>query len=202
MKQKNRKKRRRANGRKGPPKGMESVLTPEDVILARRRSLANREEVISFFTRLVFLVVLLWILFGWVFGITAMQNDDMIPRVSAGDLLLYYRLENSWIAGDVVVFEKEGEQYVGRIVAVDGDTVEVTEDAQLVINGSYVAESDIYYSTPRYESEVTYPVELEKNQVFILCDYREGARDSRYFGPVEESEIKGKVITIIRRSEL
>lgn len=87
MKQKNRKKRRRANGRKGPPKGMESVLTPEDVILARRRSLANREEVISFFTRLVFLVVLLWILFGWVFGLTAMQNDDMIPRVSAGDLL-------------------------------------------------------------------------------------------------------------------
>ena len=202
MKQKNRKKRRRANGRKGPPKGMESVLTPEDVILARRRSLANREEVISFFTRLVFLVVLLWILFGWVFGLTAMQNDDMIPRVSAGDLLLYYRLENSWIAGDVVVFEKEGEQYVGRIVAVDGDTVEVPEDAQLVINGSYVAESDIYYSTPRYESDVTYPVELENIQVFILCDYREGARDSRYFGPVEESEIKGKVITIIRRSEL
>ena len=202
MKQKNRKKRRRANGRKGPPKGMESVLMPEDVILARRRSLANREEVISFFTRLVFLVVLLWILFGWVFGLTAMQNDDMLPRISAGDLLLYYRLDNSWIAGDVVVIEIEGEQYVGRIVAVDGDTVEVTEDAQLVINGSYVAESDIYYSTSRYESEVTYPVELEENQVFILCDYREGARDSRYFGPVEESEIKGKVITIIRRSEL
>ena len=61
------------------------------------------------------------------------MNDDMLPRISAGDLLLYYRLENSWIAGDVVVFEKEGEQYVGRIVAVSGDTVEVTEDAQLVI---------------------------------------------------------------------
>ena len=66
-----------------------------------------------------------------------------------------------------------------------------------------MAESDIYYSTPRYESGVTYPVELGENQVFILCDYREGARDSRYLsGPVEESEIKGKVITIIRRSEL
>lgn len=202
MKQKNKKKSRKPSRQKGPPKGKQAVLTPEDVILARRRSLANREEVTSFFARLLFLVILLWILFGRVFGLTAMQNDDMLPRISAGDLLLYYRLENNWIAGDVVVFEKEGEQYAGRIVAVGGDSVEVTEDAQLVINGSYVAESNIYYSTPRYESKVTYPVELEENQVFILCDYREGARDSRYFGPVEESEIMGKVITIIRRSEL
>lgn len=201
MKQKNKKKSRKPERQKEPQKGKQAV-TPEDVILARRRSLVNREEVTSFFARLLFLAILLWILFGWVFGLTAMQNDDMLPRISAGDLLLYYRLENNWIAGDVVVFEKEGEQYAGRIVAVGGDTVEVTEDAQLVINGSYVAESDIYYSTPRYESEVTYPVELEENQVFVLCDYREGARDSRYFGPVEESEIKGKVITIIRRSEL
>ena len=202
MRQKNKKKSHQKGGRKSPPKDVPAALTPEDVILARRRSLANREEVTSFFTRLAFLAVLLWILFGWVFGLTAMQNDDMLPRISAGDLLLYYRLEDSWIAGDVAVFEKEGEQYVGRIVAVGGDTVEVTEDAQLVINGSYVAESNIYYSTPRYESEVTYPVELDDNQVFVLCDYREGARDSRYFGPVEESDIKGKVITIIRRSEL
>lgn len=202
MKQKNKKKKRRQSGRKGPPKGAQTVLTPEDVILARRRSLANQEEVVSFFTRLVFLMVLLWILFDWVFGLTAMQNDDMLPRISAGDLLLYYRMENTWRADDVIVFEKEERQYVGRIVAVGGDTVEVTEDAQLVINGSYVAESNIYYSTPRYESGVTYPVKLEENQVFVLCDYREGARDSRYFGPVEESEIKGKVITIIRRSEL
>ena len=157
---------------------------------------------LSFFTRLAFLLVLLWILFGYVFGITAMKNDDMMPRISAGDLMLYYRLENNWRAQDVIVLKREGQQYVGRIVAVGGDTVEVTEDAQLIINDSYVAESGIYYSTPRYESEVTYPLELKEGEVFVLCDYREGARDSRCFGPVKESEIKGKVITIIRRSEL
>lgn len=60
MKQKNRKKGHRQGGRKGPP----AIQTPEEVILTRRRSLANQEEVISFFMRLAFLVVLLWILFG------------------------------------------------------------------------------------------------------------------------------------------
>lgn len=198
MKQKNRKKGHRQGGRKGPP----AIQTPEEVILTRRRSLANQEEVISFFMRLAFLVVLLWILFGMVFGLAVMRDDDMSPRISAGDLMLFYRLEDTLRAEDVIIFEKEGRQYTGRIVAVGGDTVEVTEDARLMINGSYVAGSNIYYSTPRYESEVAYPVTLGEGQVFVLCDYREGARDSRYFGPVEKTEIQGKVITVIRRSEL
>lgn len=177
-------------------------LTPEQVILSRRRRLADQEEVSSFFTRLTAMAVLMAILFGLVFGVTPMRNDDMLPRISAGDLMLYYRLENNWHIKDVVVFEMDGESYTGRIVAQGGDTVEVTEDAQLILNGSTVMESDIYYSTPRYESDVTYPLTLEEGQFFILCDYREGARDSRYFGAVDQEAIKGKVITVIRRSSL
>lgn len=49
---------------------------------------------------------------------------------------------------------------------------------------------------------IVYPVTLAEDEVFVLCDYREGAKDSRYFGPVSKSEIKGKVITIVRRSNL
>lgn len=51
---------------------------------------------------------------------------------------------------------------VGRVVAHGGDTVEITEDAQLSVNGSTVIENDIYYSTPRYESGIAYPVTLAK----------------------------------------
>lgn len=199
---KHKKKSRRRSKRKSPPKAVQSVLTPEEVILARRRSLAGQEEVISFLTRLAFLAVLLLLLFGFVFGIMPMKNDDMMPRISAGDLMLYYRLTGNWHAQDVVVFKKDGTLYTGRIIGKGGDTVEITEDAQVVINGSYVAESDIYYSTPRYDSDVSYPVNLAQDELFVLCDYRQGAKDSRYFGPVKLSEVKGKVITVIRRSGL
>ena len=104
--------------------------------------------------------------------------------------------------GDVVVLQKDGKRYVSRIVAHGGDTVEITEDAQLSVNGSTVIENNIYYSTPQYEGGIAYPVTLAENEVFVLCDYREGAKDSRYFGPVSKPEIKGKVITIVRRSNL
>ncbi|HJA65565.1 signal peptidase I [Lachnoclostridium sp. An169] len=166
------------------------------------KNLAYQEEIISFFTRLITLAVLLWIIFGMVFGLTPMENDDMSPRISAGDLMLYYRLDREFISDDIIVFEKDGQQYTGRIVARGGDSVEVTDDAELVVNGGIVMDSDIFYFTPKYDENVTYPVQLAENEYFVLCDYREGARDSRYFGPVSADEIKGKVITVIRRSNL
>ena len=163
---------------------------------------AAMAEVRLFLTRLTAMVLLMWVLFGLIFGICPMKNEDMMPRISSGDLLLYYRLQQSFVSGDVIVFQKDGKRYVGRVAAHGGDTVEITEDAQLSVNGSTVIENDIYYSTPRYESGIVYPVTLAENEVFVLCDYREGAKDSRYFGPVSKSEIKGKVITIVRRSNL
>ena len=126
----------------------------------------------------------------------------MSPRLSAGDLLLYYRLETKFRSDDVVVFEKNGKQYVGRIVAKGGDSVEVTDDSQLKINNSTMVETGIFYPTIKYGDEIAYPVNLNSDEYFILCDYRNGAKDSRYFGAVKQTEIKGKVLTVIRRSDL
>ena len=182
----------------GPP----GPLSPEQVIALRMRRLADREEVASFLTKSLWMAAFLYVLFGVLFGITVMKNNDMSPKLSSGDLLFYYRLEDSFRSDDVVVFEKDGRQNVGRVVAKGGDSVEVTEDSQLVINNSYVSESDIFYPTQRYADEVAYPLQLSENQYFILCDYREGAKDSRYFGAVDGDEIRGKVLMIIRRSDL
>ena len=44
-------------------------------------------EIHLFLIRLAFLLVFLWVLFGMLFGITTMKNNDMSPRISAGDLL-------------------------------------------------------------------------------------------------------------------
>ena len=188
-------------GRKGKAKD-DTPPTPLEVIKAKRRRCADAEDIVGFITKFIAIVVMLGLLFGFAFGITPAENDDMAPRISAGDLLLYYRLADDMVTGDVLVFEKDGQQYVGRIVASPGDTVEVTDQATLVVNDSTVLESNIFYTTPKYENGPAYPLTLAQDEYFLLCDFREGARDSRYFGPVKTSEIKGKVITVIRRSGL
>lgn len=63
-------------------------------------------------------------------------------------------------------------------------------------------ESDIYYETGRYENGISLPVKVPADSYFLLCDLREGGKDSRIFGPISRSDIKGKVITILRRSNL
>ena len=112
----------------------------------------------------------------------------------------FYRLPRSCTAGEVVVFTKDGQRRTGRVAARGGDTVEVTDAAALVINGSTVAEPDIYEETPKYDSNVTYPLTLADGEYFILCDARAGARDSRWFGPVQAGEIQGRVIAVLRRN--
>ena len=165
----------------------------------RRRALADVKE---FFLRAGALAALLLVLFGVVFGLAIQPDDTMYPHLKPGDLLLYYRLPRSFAAGEVVVFTQDDRRCTGRVAARGGDTVEVTENALLRINGSLVAEPDIYETTPRYDSDVTYPLTLADGEYFILCDAREGAPDSRRYGPVTAENIAGRVIAIVRRNEI
>ena len=168
----------------------------------RRRYLKNRSDICGFLIRFALLGLILWILFGWVYGITPMKDDSMMPRISAGDLVLYYRLDKQPLAGDIIICNKNGKQYVDRVIAKGGDSVEITEEGTVKVNGSIVLEQNIFYETPQYESEVKYPLQLQEGECFVLGDHREGATDSRYFGAVDTQEIRGKIITVIRRNQL
>lgn len=166
----------------------------------KKRSPMNPVQI--FFLNAIIIVTVIWLLFGMVFGFAAVPNGDMSPNLKAGDLLLYYQLYNDYKAQDVVVLRKNDTTYVGRIVAVGGDTVEITDSESLVINGHTMIENNIYSPTPRYEGFTQYPLTLAEGECFVLADLRNGGEDSRYYGAVSEREILGKVITVIRRNNL
>ena len=176
--------------------------TPLSIIRQRRIRLRNINDIKSFLTKLVLLIIILSILFEYIFGIETMKNNDMFPKIGVGDLLFYYRLDKQYSSSNVVVFTKNNTQYVGRIVAKSGDKLSFSKDMHLIVNDSIVTENEIFYKTGIYKSDVKYPLTLKKDQYFVLCDYREGSRDSRYFGPVYKNEIKGKVITVLRRTNI
>ena len=157
--------------------------------------------------RLAALLLVLWLIFFVFLGVIAAPTNDMQPRIDAGDTILVYRLDTDVQAQDVIVLEKEvdGEKIttVSRVVAGPGDTVEITEEGQLIVNGNHMIETNIYGSTRPYESsDVTYPLTLGADECFVLADTREGGMDSRYFGPVSKDEIVGTVIAIWRRVNL
>lgn len=176
----------------------------------KRRMRALRNLVL----RVAALALVLYILFFHIVGILIMPSKDMEPRIDAGDLVLFYRLERTYHAQDVIAFRKPAsspgqaedspvDTYVCRVVAGPNDTVEITEDARLLINGNAVVESNIFYSsTPAYVGYTEYPIALGEGQYFVLSDKRDNGVDSRVFGVVNEEDILGVVITIVRRNNL
>ena len=155
----------------------------------------------------IFLIVV-WILFFKIIGITHMPNLDMKPRVDGGDLLIFYRLDRDAAFQELVVFEKkiDGEDkkrlMVGRVIAAPGDTFEISESNRPVVNGNQLIEDMIYYDTPKRDEKINYPITLGEGEYFILVDDRKEGLDSRYFGPVKKKDILGTVINIIRRNKL
>lgn len=146
---------------------------------------------------ILLMAVILWIAFTQVFSLTTAQGTDMYPAILHGDVLLGYRLENSFAKNDVVVATVDGKEVIGRVVAVAGDSLEITEDGNLYVNGTRQT-GEIAFPTQAREGQ-TYPITVPEGCVYLLGDYRTNTTDSRDYGPVEVKGIKAKVVTILRR---
>lgn len=69
----------------------------------------------------------IWLIFTFVFGISKVSDDSMRPSIKAGDIVSFYRLDSSFLAGDSVVIDSNGKTKISRIIAVPGDTVDINE---------------------------------------------------------------------------
>lgn len=176
------------------------AATAADVIRARRIALNTREGYISLFFRVVVLALTAYVIFTQVFLITQNKGQGMFPAIKDGDLIIGYRLQQEYAKNDVVVYTVNGEQRVGRIIGRPTDVVTISDTGSLLVNGTTQTGEILY---PTYAKEgLEYPYRIPEGQIFILGDYRTNAEDSRDHGPVSMENVRGKVITILRRRGL
>jgi signal peptidase I len=139
--------------------------------------------------------------FSFVYGLHRNADADMEPAVKDGDLVLFYRPDKDYAAGDLLLLRFRGETAVRRVVAAAGDTVDIAENG-LIVNGALQQELNIYEITPRYAEGAALPLTLRESEVFVLGDSRENATDSRVYGAVNTKDTLGTVIALIRRRNL
>ena len=106
--------------------------------------------------------------------------------------------------GDLIIFEFPNDpkkDYVKRAIAIGGDTVEI-QDKVLLINHSRIKEPYAVHNDPtiflanQSPRDNFGPVTVPENSCFVLGDNRDKSYDSRFWGFVENSKIKGTVKTI------
>ncbi len=148
--------------------------------------------------KIVLLAGFLFILFQFLFSVTLAGDDSMKPSIREGDIVISYRLKKDYVKDQVILVNYEGVRQVRRVLAVEGDTVDITAEG-LLINGSLQVEPDIYTQTLPFTEGVTFPLTVGEGQVFVLGDNRPYAQDSRIYGTVDKKATLGAVFTVIRR---
>jgi len=106
--------------------------------------------------------------------------------------------------GDVVVFKYPNEprrDFIKRCVAVAGDRVEV-RSKQLIINGDPVDEPYVIFKGDPAGRSAGLPGDnygprvVPEGTIFCMGDNRDNSLDSRFWGPVPLSYVKGRAVLI------
>ncbi|MBA4494710.1 signal peptidase I [Paenactinomyces guangxiensis] len=120
------------------------------------------------------------------------SGPSMKETMHSGDLVivnkLIYKLRDPK-PGEVIVFHAvEHKDYVKRVVALPGETVEAKNN-KLMINGKIVNEPYISEHTRTQDFDMR---KVPPGHVFVLGDNRTDSSDSREFGPVSMKKIIGR----------
>lgn len=131
-------------------------------------------------------------------------TGSMEPTIAVGDRILSQRVsyyKGTPEPGDIVTFSDPVEPdrtLVKRTIAVAGDTVDIS-GGNLYINGELQSEEYVHgqptYPLASYDASLTisYPYTIPDGYIWVMGDNRTNSADSRYFGPVKESSVSGKV---------
>ena len=137
----------------------------------------------------VVIVVVVVLIRTFIITPVRVDGDSMKNTLKNGDILLLYKL-SSINRFDIIVLdeEKDNEKIIKRVIGMPGETIAIKK-GKIYINDKVIDDEYAYGETSDYNK-----VTLRDNEYFILGDNRLISKDSRYFWPIKENEIKGKIV--------
>ncbi len=127
---------------------------------------------------------------------------SMENTLQVRDRIILNILDKDYHRGDIIIHKtgEKGVDYIKRIIALPGEKVEI----KALENGAnYIFINGKLLQEPYVKSEYEYPKCLPEmicgpfivpdNNYYVLGDNRGNSFDSRYYGTIDRSAIKGKV---------
>ncbi len=147
------------------------------------------------------LISLATVILIFVFGvrIIGVQGSSMEPTLQDSNQLLVSNLFYTPEKGDVVILTKDSfmeSPIVKRVIATEGDTVDIDfETGDVTVNGEVLEEDYIAEPTTTFY-DVTFPQTVPEGCIFVMGDNRNHSTDSRYgaLGMVDTRYVIGRVL--------
>lgn len=158
---------------------------------------------------LFYVLAIFMIVYMLFFRVVVVIGSSMYQTLHHGDRLLlisstFYKEPQQ---GDIIVASKKsfsnGECIVKRVIATEGQVVDIDfQNGIVYVDGVALEEDYIYTKTTLFEGE-TFPLTVEENHVFVLGDNRDNSKDSRnpQIGQIDHREILGKAIFLLSPAE-
>lgn len=138
--------------------------------------------VYSWVDSLAFALIVVMLLFTLCFRVVSVSGPSMKPTLKDGDRLFVSAVNVNYERGDIVVITQPNmlnEPLIKRIIAVEGDVVDIDfSDGIVKINGDVIKEDYIADPTTRM-FDIAFPVTVPEGCVFVMGDNRNNSTDSR-----------------------
>lgn len=175
----------------------------------QQEKLTWQQKLIVDIKDLIYVLAAFMLVYILVFRVVVVVGPSMYNTLVNGDRLLllsstFYREPQQ---GDIIVASKDsfenGECIIKRVIATEGQTVDINfQTGEVKVNGDVLEEDYIYTPTTLFEG-VKFPLTVEEGHVFVLGDNRGSSKDSRNpeIGLIDKREILGKAIFLISPSK-
>ena len=169
------------------------------------KPLSGAQEAYEWLQILIVALVTIILVFTFVGRITPVVGESMLPTLHEGDVMLIRDIGyTDPQPGDIVVLTKEFDAARGpivkRIIAVEGQTVDIDYDAGTVaVDGQVLDEPYIHEAMlcPTYENQTH--IEVQEGSIFVMGDNRNHSSDSRdvTLGTVDERYVLGRAVCVL-----
>ena len=121
------------------------------------------------------------------------NGHNMEPGLQPGDIVILVKTDDVK-TGDVCGFYFNNKLLLRRVIAGDGDKVEIDEKGYVKVNGEFLEEDGYISEHALGQCDIDFPFRVPAGQFFVMGDNRDYAFDSRAtnFGCVSQEEIYGK----------
>ena len=162
-------------------------------------------SVLEYLHDVVYILALILVVFTFCMRVVIVSGSSMFSTLVDGDylLLLNRPLCGELEQGDIVVASmerfKDGEPIVKRVVATEGQTVDIDFRAGIVYVDGVALEEEYIYTPTHLAEGMEFPLVVEEGCLFLMGDNRGDSRDSRApeIGLVDEREILGRAVFLL-----
>ncbi len=166
------------------------ILTEKTTETNEKNSFASSiYEGLSVVISAIFIIALV---FTFGFRLVGVSGSSMVDTLHDGEWLIVTPYYDEPEYGDIVISTHRLSTMgpiVKRIIATEGDTVDLDSDGNVYVNGVQLDESSYAMPVHTMKGDLSYPVTVPEGCVMLFGDNRPISSDSRYsyvgFAPVD-----------------